>query len=390
MTPEVSALDSLGHVLSQTGLTLDEIRQLVGLRSASPSPTLAQFYEETLVPLARSPRSGEARGGGTFRTFEPYWRLLVEGYPYATRRARASSRIVHESEKLYAGCGSKLVQELSRADVAEAVRWSVTRASLDHHWRTIRREKVGRHVHHSNQQGARRNAVGAYRYLVSAAHTERLLPAGYDPCAGIYKPPKTHGRRRAFTEAEYVELWTVIVTGGDDPELDGFLVETVAVTGARREGLLNLRLRSLDPVRGTIWLNEKGDRLEEQPATVDLIERLTQFARSRGASQPSDPVFCYLDSKPGGIHGLTSRRFDTLHQRIQRDVPWADSLGVTLHWWRHHAITQVERIAGEAVAARFARHRPRTVTHEYSTASMAEVCRAVEAMTESVHPLAPR
>lgn len=389
MTDVMATPESVLQVLlAGAGISLEQLRSALVSGSSRQMPTLSEFYAETVAPLARSSRGGEDRGGGTFRTFEPYWRLMVEGYPYEHKlHGRADCSTVPNDEKLYTGCGDKRVCDITRADVAEAVRWSVTRATLDHHWKTVRREDKGRFVKPSNQHGARRNAVGAYRYLARAAAQEQLLPAGYDPTAGIYKPPRSTGRRRAFSADEYQELWTAVISGGDDPELDALLVETVAVTGARREGLLNLRLRSLDQVRATVWLNEKGDRLEEQPATIDLVQRLETFARSRGASAPSDPVFCYLDSEPGRVHGLTSRRFDTLHQRIQREVPWADNLGVTLHWFRHHAVSVVERVASSATAARFARHRPRTVTDEYTTASMEEVCQAVGIITGTVHPL---
>jgi len=390
MSDTVASEGILEALLAGAGISLEQLRSAVVPSGSGPASalTLAEFYAQTVAPMARSVRGNEDRGGGTFRTFEPYWRLLVEGYPYGRKIAGRHTRVdVPADERLYPGCGDKPVRDVTRADVAEAVRWAVTRATLDHHWKTTRREDKDRYVRPSNQHGARRNAVGAYRYLVQAARQEQLLPLGYDPTAGIYKPPRSTGRRRAFTAAEYQELWTTVITGGDDPELDGFLVETVAVTGARREGLLNLRLRSLDPLRATIWLNEKGDRLEEQPATVDLVNRLDAFARRRGATKPSDPVFCYLDSTAEHVHALTSRRFDTLHQRIQRDVAWADSLGVTLHWFRHHAVSVVERVSSGATAARFARHRPRTVTDEYTTASMEEVCRAVAAITGTTHPL---
>ncbi|MGD5408104.1 hypothetical protein QUS89_22695, partial [Xanthomonas citri pv. citri] len=115
----------------------------------------------------------------------------------------------------------------------------------------------------------------------------------------LAKPGKKPSSRRAFTRTEYSELWATVVSGGDDPELDALLVETVLVTGARREGLLNLNLNHLDAVRVSLWLDEKNGRVDEQPATADLLRRLAAFAHSRGSTHGSDPVFCFRDSIGG-------------------------------------------------------------------------------------------
>jgi len=87
------------------------------------------------------------------------------------------------------------------------------------------------------------------------------------------------------------------------------------------------------------------------------------------------------------LRRITTRRFDTLHQRIQKGAPWADKVGLTIHWLRHHAITQVQRISRDAVAARYARHAGTGVTGTYTKASGEDVCRAVSVMTGTDHPL---
>lgn len=385
------------QLLDHMGLSRADVQAALGVRglgggeSGGPGRTVTvdDFYRGTVLPMARSARPEDDRGGGLVRTYEPYWHLFVEGYPYPPRGARQRGLGTLPDERLFPGLGHKPVSAVTRADVVEAVRWTTIRATLNAHWRTVRRDDLGRPARPNDQKGAVRNCVGALRYFFRLAQIEGLLQPGYNPVSNVSKPPRAVGNRRAFTEAEYGELWATIVSGGDDPELDALLVETVAVTGARREGLINLDVRDLRVVRGTLILREKYDTVVEQPATTDLVARLEEFARSRGARRPSDPVFCYADSVTRGApHRLTSRRFDTLHQRIQREIDWADDLGVTLHWWRHHAITTIERIAGTAVAIRFARHTPKDVTARYSTASFEEVCRAVGVMTGGQHPLA--
>ena len=52
---------------------------------------------------------------------------------------------------------------------------------------------------------------------------------------------------------------------------------------------------------------------------------------------------------------------------------WAKQRGVSLHWLRHTAITNIDRIAGFAVAEAFAGHEPQGVTARYTTARPDEV-----------------
>lgn len=357
--------------------------------------SVAEFYAENVVPVIHRQSDDEPRGGGSFRTYDSYWKVMVHGYPYqragvATRTgATVGGDPVPPEERLYPGLGDKPLVDVTYKDLVELVNWCRVRAELAAHWSTLRREEAGRSIRRFDQDGAVRNAVGALRYFYDQAVLAGVVAAHRNIAQRLNKPGKHPSPRRAFNATEYDELWTTITTGGDDPELDALIVETVLVTGARREGLLNLSRRDVDTIRATVWLDEKLGRPEEQPATPDLCRRLLEFATSRGATRPQDPVFCYKDSLARGIpHRLTSRRLDTLHTRIQTSLPWADRLGVTIHWFRHHAITTVERATSEAVAARFARHHDGGVTRTYDKATGEEVCAAVALVTGKAHPLA--
>jgi hypothetical protein len=61
---------------------------------------------------------------------------------------------------------------------------------------------------------------------------------------------------------------------------------------------------------------------------------------------------------------------------------------LTAHVLSHTAITAVERIAGFAVAQRFAGHGPNSVTGTYTKADIAEVAKAIAMLTGEHHPLA--
>lgn len=360
------------------------------------APTVAEFYERVVKPVARAASGAEKRGGGLFRTYDSYWKVLVSGYPYqrcgvATRSGDVvGGDPVPPDERLYAGLGDTKLPEVHYSDLVEWLGWCRVRAELAEHKASLRRERRGLTVRHSDQEGAVRNAVGAIRYFFTQAVIDGQLAADRDVSQRLRKPSKRPSTRRAFTALEYEELWQVVSSGGDDPELDSLLLETVLVTGARREGLVNLNCNHLDYQRVTLWLDEKNGRVGEQPVTADLLRRLSVFAASRFSATGTDPVFSFRDAiatrRP---HRITDRRFDTLHKRIQRELGWADRLGVTLHWARHHAITTVERVSSEAVAARFARHTAHGgVTRTYDKASGEEVCAVVGWMTGTKHPLA--
>lgn len=361
-----------------------------------PNVSVAEFFTQTVSMLAVAASGEEKRGGGLNRTYSSYWRILVEGYPFQKKgvATKDGSRVgadpVPAEEKLFDGLGHMRVADVRVKHLQEVLNWCLVRAQMNSEWAKARKEKRGLPAPQSNLDGARRNAVGAMRYFFNAAVDDHLIEVDRNPAVKLTKPAKAVGRRRSFTRDEYTQLWQTIVSGGDDPELDALLWETVFVTGARREGLINLSLRDLDHVRCTLWLDEKNGDVEEQPATSSLLERLDGFARSRGSVHGADPVFVYRRPGPGGRpRRLTDRRFDTVHRRIQDSLPWAGRLGVTVHWGRHHAITTVERLAGsEAVSGRFARHKDGTVTRNYDKASGEEVCAAVAAMTGTVHPLA--
>lgn len=387
--PGVPSSDGIAPV------SLPPVLRSHGSGTSACGVTVRAFYEETVAPIARAASGAENRGGGMFRTYEPYWKMLVYGYPYQrtgsmTRDGdRVGADPVPSDELLYPGMGGRLISDLRFKDLDELVGWCKIRAQLAAHRSQLFRERRGRHVHHTDQSGAERNAVGALRYFFKQAIRDGQISADKNLALQLKKPGKKPSNRRALTASEYAEVWEVIASGGDDPELDCLLAETILITGARREGLINLNLSDLDDVRVTIMLDEKGGHVVEQPATLDLIVRLRDFARRRGSVHATDPVFCYLDSvRRGRPHRLTSRRFDNLHNRIQEALPWADRVGFSCHWLRHHSITAAERLSSEAVAAAFARHAARGVTGDYDKASGEEVCAVVGLMTGTEHPLA--
>ena len=247
----------------------------------------------------------------------------------------------------------------------------------------------------STGQGARELAVAAMRRLFG-----RLQEEGYvnrNLALGISKGRRNEPQRRALTDAELNEVFNTVVSGGDDPYLDFGLTWSEFELGARRGGILNLTVGSLDQETQLATLREKGNRLDTQPCSADLIQFLLDFAKLRGGDQcdptssnfnPNAAVFYFKDSTPEEPHPVTGRRFDTLHQRIQLALPWANSMHYSGHALRHTFGTMVERQAGYETAKRALRHSNSSTTDTYVKAGPIDVAKAVAALTGKSHPLA--
>ena len=286
----------------------------------------------------------------------------------------------------YAGLGDRWAHEVLPSDLEEALRWIAIRAAESAAHRAKVRESVGRTPLASSGEGARYNAVGAWRRAFEVAVKDRHLARQFNPAKDVKKPKRLAGSRRPLTQKQVEELWAVVQGTGDDPQLDELLCLTIIVAGARREGLLNLTLGGLDLVECTIRLDEKFDKVVDQPVPDWLAHMLFEFACSRGATRNTDPVFRTRARGKTPSQPITARRLDYLFQRIQSLLAWADKAQVTAHTLRHHAIALIERSASKAVATAFARHEPEDVNGQYGRASREEVARAVIDVHGGDHP----
>jgi integrase len=237
--------------------------------------------------------------------------------------------------------------------------------------------------------------VTALRRLKSRMLKKHLIEPDLEegPDKGVRGQPK----RRALTDNELAEVFSTVTTGGDDPVLDLALTWAEFELAARRGGIISLTIGELNREAQMIGLFEKGDRYENQPCSLDLIDFLTDFAASRGGDicvpgtaifDPNAPVFYFKDSTVERPHAVTSRRFDTLHRRIQLALPWANSMSYSGHALRHTIGTIVERQAGFEVAKRMLRHGGTSTTDTYVMAGPAEVAKAISKITGRPHPLA--
>lgn len=322
-------------LLTQLGLSADDLRAALEF-SKSTAPTLREY----LPTVEAGATSGAARA------YRSYWNRLAEHL------------------------GDKSLDEVTTSDIMAVAAW------CQNHAIQRRSTRSGR--------GAHENLIAAARYVWNRAVNDQLV--SNNPASSARKQRRMTSHRRGLTPAEVADLDRIARDTGDDPLLDTLLVRFHLETGARRGGALALRLHDLDPRRQTVLLREKGDTERQQPVTSELVEHLLAHAKERGAVIPVDRVFRYRDG-----HVLTPHRYSYLTDRWREHLPWAEQEGVSIHWLRHTAITDTERIAGYAVAAKFAGHSPGagSVTGTYTKGSLAEVAHALVLRTGMPHPLAP-
>lgn len=222
-----------------------------------------------------------------------------------------------------------------------------------------------------------------------------MVKDGYltdNPALQVEKPKQQESHRRPLTPQERADVWRIAVTTGNDPHLDGLLVRFHEEVGARRGGALSLRIRDLDEVGLRVYLREKGKTDRWVPVSRTLLRPLLDHAQARGATGPQDAVFRQKPKRGEKVGApLTSRRYDNLAKRWQTQLPWATTDLVSVHWLRHTAIAEVERLAGLSVARKFAGHTDDAgvTTLSYTKASPAEVAAAQSQRTGEAHPLAP-
>ena len=283
--------------------------------------------------------------------------------------------------KTYAAYWSAFVKEFGTREVSSIKASEVTRFCRDASKRAVVRQNS------RGGAGAIENCVGAMRFYFSVALEDGLVTTNV--AASVVKPRRPRSNRRALSPEQIEQMYQVCLEGRD-PLLDALLLRFHLETGARRGGAIALRLSDIDTSEQCIKLREKGNTERWQPISKSLMDALLEHGRSRGMKKSTDSVLRLAPAKGSKIgRPLTRRHYDSLATRWQKRLPFAERLGVSIHWVRHTAITNVERIAGFGIAREYAGHFAPTsaTTTTYIQATLEEVARVVEVLTGEMHPL---
>lgn len=207
--------------------------------------------------------------------------------------------------------------------------------------------------------GAAHNLTDAARYFYRHAVNSGHISA--NPATAMRTVSRQRRARRPLEGWELEAIADATALGSRDPELDLLLLAFHRETAARQGGALALRVMDLNPSRSSVLLIEKGNNERELPVSGDLMQRILRCADDRGASLPADRVFRSARRTP-----ITRRKYNTLFGPARRQLPWADRLGVSIHWYRHTTLTDIAMATNTRVAAAYAGHADRSVTDIYT------------------------
>ena len=295
------------------------------------------------------------------------------------------------------------------AELERVSRWVQMRAAKRTLVRNANRARGGRATFVYDGRSAVEHLRNFLSALYNLAIEDRATGVTRNVALKMNRYPRPEVQKRSYEPGRLEELWSALYTSGsNDVELDELIVWFMLETGARRGALIQIRLGDLLVSAGRVRLHEKRNKVDEQPVSPALMAALLAMALSRGdvlvanpdglalsaitlddvrhrrvTLRPDRPVFYYAarqrtgaEGATSGPHALTGRRFDTLWDRLKRELPWLAEIHGRPHDLRKTVGTSVERVLGHATAQAFLRHSAGSVTGTYVAAGREEVDRA--------------
>ena len=304
--------------------------------------------------------------------------------------------------------------ELPKVTKAELVRvalWVQMRATKRTLVRNAKRAKNGRAVFAYDGRSAVEHLRAFLSALYGFALEDRTTGVTRNLALEITRFPRPEVQKRSYEPGRLEDLWSALYSSGsNDVILDELIVWFILETGARRGALVQLLVGDLLVSSLRVRLHEKKNKVDEQPVSEALMEALLAMALTRGdvvASNPDNipveeitledvrtrrvslrsdrPVFYYGTprrrpgsdaSVPAEPHPLSVRRFNSLWDRLKRELPWLEEIHGRPHDLRKTVGTSVERVFGHATARAFLRHSAGGVTGTYVAAGPEEAARA--------------
>jgi len=322
--------ETLAAVLSAAGVTTGDLDAVAGLLSGADALTLGGFCDEALDILAGT------QIDGTFNTWKGHIARLCDPD---------------------SGFGASTFAQVDEVDIRRLAT-------------TVMAESVasGRARH---GKGAREHFVNAARWYFTQAIAKKHTTT--NPAKAIRHLARDEPSRLALTGLQLEGIWMVALLKMGDPELFGLLCDFHRETAARREGALGLTVGNLLAHHNLVWLHEKAVKTRKQPVSGRLMDRLVAHGKSRGATETGDALFRRANGVP-----ITRRDYEKFYTTVDTYLPWAKEVDFGVHHLRHTTGTDVERIAGAAVAARYLGHSATSqgTTGTYTKATPEEVRRA--------------
>jgi site-specific recombinase XerC len=417
------------------------------VREAMRATLLAQGYTagdiETLLPAKEEVyrvRQAVADAATAMRrdlpdsekTWAPYLRLLVDGLPGMCPcpcpacavgpcpcpggAAGHSEVCAMPADELYTDCAERYtgvpdlpVSEVTRGVVADAAWWAERRGLKRTVARNVKREAAGRNILHSDGRGAREQLIQAARWMFTWLVDEEKASA--NPAGKVKLPPRQEAGARSLTEEEFVEVYGVAVSTGQDPALDGLILRHLLIQAVRRGALLDATCEGLDVEGCRIgYFDQKKKTWRYRPTTSTHMADLITHALIRGprvAAPPdapeedrrygvpaltgSSPVFYRLPVDTYDADGyfvsrqvrpITRKRIESLFARVRRHLPWTERVELRCHDVRHTSGRMVFKAADQQAAKLHLAHDGGSTTDHYLRERLDELAKLKQQLFE--------
>lgn len=307
--------------------------------------------------------------------------------------------------------GERELADVTLAELETLSHWVQARATKRTLVRNAARARDGRTLFAYDGRSAVEHLRSFLSALYNLALEDRTTGVTRNVALKMNRYPRPDVQKRSYEANRLSGLWHALYTSGsDDVELDEMIVWFILETGARRGALIQLKVGDLLVSAGAVRLHEKKNKVDEQPVSTRLMEGLLSMALERGdviAKNPeglapeeitlehvrsrrvtlrSDrPVFYYRRPRRTRLidgtvvespHPLSERRFNSLWDRLKRELAWLEEIHGRPHDLRKTVGTLVERELGYAVAQAVLRHSPGNVTGTYVAAGAEDKVRA--------------
>ncbi len=366
------------------------------------------------------------------KTWAPYLQLLVDGMPdmcpcpcpacasgpcpcpggadgHADTCAMPDDELHTDCAQRYTGVPDLPVKKVTRSTLAEAAWWAERRGLK----RTVARNQVrelrGRPLLGSDGRGAREQFLQASRWMFSWLGDEEKVKT--NPAKKIKLPPRQEAGARSLTDEEFMEVYGVAVSTGQDPNLDGLILRHLLIQAVRRGALLETTCGGLDVERCRIrYWDPKKQTWRYRPTTATHMADLLTHALTRGPRVAAPPD-ASPDERRHGLPALTDtspvfyshpvdtfdaegnfvsrevrpisrKRIESLFARIRRHLPWTERIELRCHDIRHTSGRMVFKAADQQAAKLHLAHDGGSTTDHYLKERLDELARLKQQLFE--------
>jgi site-specific recombinase XerC len=310
----------------------------------------------------------------------------------------------------YTGCPDKPITDVDADDIADGGWWCERRGLKRTVQRNIRRADSGRVPLTTDGRGGREQFIQACRWMWG--WLEEKDKVRRNVATKVKLPARQEAGARSLDAEEFVEIYSVAVTTGQDPALDGLLLRHLLVQGVRRGGALDNTAGGLDVANTAIkYWDQKRKQWRSRPTTRTHMQDLLTHALVRGprAAAPPDapeelrrtgiPAIADNDAlfyhppvdeydKNGYFlrrttHPITRKRFESLFTRIRRHLPWADRRGLRPHDVRHTSGRLIYKASDQQMARLHLAHDSGSTTDHYLKEHLDELAKLKAMLFES-------